>query len=182
MKKVKIILISIFVIITSACNLIMSPSEKVDSMLKKYIRNDRSLMEELNYYIEQEDLNAEQKNKYASIIKKEYASIKYTILKEEIDDNKSTVEVYISVTDLFGASNDCEEYLVEHPKEFYTDNEYDKSKFLDYKLNYMKDYTKTKDYTIYITLHKNGEIWEIDEMDSETLEKIHGIYDYTLDS
>ena len=179
MKKIfKIFSILLIVTVLSGCMGSMGPSEKTEEMLNRYIKNDQSIMDELDEYIGKQDLTEEQKERYKDIIKNEYSSIKYEIKNETIDGDAATVEVSIEVKDLYKASNVAEDYLIEHPTEFYTDGVYDASKFVDYKLGVMEKSTDTVTYTIYVNLIKKDNIWTIEELDDTTLEKIHGIYNY----
>ena len=179
MKKIFIISFTIFSILLSAgCIGLMGPSEKVDNMLSKYVKLDKTIMDELNDYIDKQELNEEEKARYKNIIKKEYSTIEYKIIKETINNNMAEVEVEITVLDLYGASKEAEDYLYENPSKFYRDGTYDSHLFIDYKLSIMEKYNETKNYTIYITLSRHDDIWYIEELDNNTLEKIHGIYNY----
>ena len=55
---------------------------------------------------------------------------------------------------------------------------YDNSKYLDYKLNRMKNETERVEYVIDYTVEKDGDVWSLNEITSTDLEKIHGIYNY----
>ena len=174
--KLFIILINLFVL--TGCIWLMGPSEKVDNMLSKYVKLDKSIISELNDYLDKQDLTTEEKTRYANIIKKEYSTIKYKIVEETIDDNFAQVMVDITVLDLYGAAKKAEDDLYSNPSKFYTDGVYDSHKFIDYKLSIMESYEKVKNYTIYITLSRHDDIWYIEELDNDTLLKIHGIYNY----
>ena len=106
--------------------------------------------------------------------------MKYDIKDEKIDDETALVTVDITVKDLYKASEEASLYLQENPQEFYTDGEYDKEKFVDYKLKAMEKAKDTVDYTIDFTLTKIKNKWVIDDLNNETLEKIHGIYNYEV--
>ena len=177
-KYIKYLLIFASIFILTGCLGLMGPSEKIEAMLDKYIKNDSSIIKELEDYLDLQELSDEEKARYEAIIKKEYAQIKYEIKNETIEDNNATVEVALSVIDLYGASTIAENYLLDNPTKFYTDGIYDTHKFIDYKLGIMEKYTETKDYTIYLNLSRHDDIWYIEEPDEETLEKIHGIYNY----
>lgn len=57
-----------------------------------------------------------------------------------------------------------------------TDNDYDESKFMNYKLSKMEKVTDKVKYTIEFTLTKvNGE-WQLDSLSNSDIEKLHGIY------
>ncbi len=178
MKFLRGMLILGAVILLNGCTINYTPSERVEDMLNRYIKNDSGIMEELDAYMEEQKLTDSQKEKYKSVIKNEYATIKYKIKDEKIDGDEAKVEAAIEVKDLYMASKKAGEYLVEHTDEFYTNGVYDKSKFIDYKLDEMAKYSETVEYTVYIDLVKKDGLWTIEQIDNATLEKIHGIYDY----
>ena len=158
----------------------MTPSDKVEALLNKYVSNDTEIMKELDSYIKEQELTDTQKEKYKDIVKNEYSTMKYDIKDEKIDDETALVTVDITVKDLYKASEEASLYLQENPQEFYTDGEYDKEKFVDYKLKAMEKAKDTVDYTIDFTLTKIKNKWVIDDLNNETLEKIHGIYNYEV--
>lgn len=135
-------------------------------------------MEELDSSLDEQKLTESQIDRYKEIIKDEYATIKYVIKNEKIDGDEAEVEVQIEVKDLYKASKKAGDYLLDHTEEFYTDGVYDESKFKDYKLKIMEESKDTVKYTLYIDLKNEDGIWTIHTLDNETLEKIHGIYDY----
>ena len=176
----KMILLTIGVLILTGCSLKMTPSDKVEALLNKYVSNDTEIMKELDSYIKEQELTDTQKEKYKDIVKNEYSTMKYDIKDEKIDDETALVTVDITVKDLYKASEEASLYLQENPQEFYTDGEYDKEKFVDYKLKAMEKTKDTVDYTIDFTLTKIKNKWVIDDLNNETLEKIHGIYNYEV--
>ncbi len=156
----------------------MTPSERVENLMNRYIKNDKEIELELDTYLAEQNLSEEQKLRYKKIILNEYATIDYKIKSENIEDDKATVEVDIRVKDLYKASKNAGTYLVDHVDEFYENDIYNEQKFIDYKLTTMEENESKKDYTIYIELTKKDGNWTIEQLDNETLEKIHGIYDY----
>lgn len=177
-KNLKFLVLFVGLILLAGCFRSMTPSEKVEDMLNRYIKNDKDIVTELDTYLKEQNLTDEQRERYKNIILDEYATIKYTIKDEKIDGNTATVEASITVKDLYKANKKAGDYLVEHAKEFYTNDIYDESKFIDYKLTTMEDFDETVSYTIYVELKKDDDIWVIQDLDNDTLEKIHGIYDY----
>lgn len=177
-KLLKIFSLFACLIFLSGC-VGMRPSERVENMLNKYVQNDQDIMKELDSYLEKQDLNDSQKSRYKDIIKDEYSNIIYEITKENIEEDRATVEVALTVKNLYAASNEAQQYLLSNPTEFYTDGVYDVSKFIDYKLSVMEDSKETIDYAITVNLSKKDNVWQITDLDEATLEKIHGIYDYT---
>lgn len=146
--------------------------------MNRYIKNDQEIMDELDSSLTEQKLSKAQISRYKEIIKDEYSTIKYTIKDETVDGDEAMVEVQLEVKDLYKASKKAGEYLLDHANEFYTDGVYDESKFKDYKLQMMEETSDTITYTIYVPLTNEDGIWTIRELDDETLEKIHGIYDY----
>lgn len=177
-KKLIIILIACSCFMLTGCLGQMTPSERVENLMNRYIKNDKDIEMELDTYMKEQNLTGEQREQYKKIVLDEYATIEYKIKDEKIEGDKATVEVDIRVKDLFKASKTAGSYLVDHVDEFYTDNVYDEHKYIDYKLDTMENTTDKKNYTIYIDLTKKDGNWVIEQIDNETLEKIHGIYDY----
>lgn len=102
----------------------------------------------------------------------------YTIENEKYDGDNANVTVKITVYDLYKAQTNASKYLNEHQDEFLTNGVYDGSKYLDYKLNEMRDIKDTISYTIVFKVIKVDGKWQVEQPDEETLEKIHGIYNY----
>lgn len=177
-KNLKFIALIVCAIIISGCWNKLTPSEKVEDMMDKYVKNDVTLLNELDSYISKQDLSNSQKERYKKIIKDEYANIKYEIKDEKIEEEYATVTVEIEVKDLYKASKTASEYLISNPEEFYDEGVYNQDRFVDYKLSKMEEETDTISYTIYFELKNDDDAWTILELDNETLEKIHGIYDY----
>ena len=177
-KSIKIIAIIAALSFLTGCIWLMGPSEKVDAMMSKYVKCDKSIMDELNGYLDKQDLNDEEKNRYREVIKREYSTIKYEIKDERIKEDLATVTVDLKVLDLYKASDEAEKYLFKNPSKFYTEGVYDSHKFIDYKLGLMEKCEDTKDYTIEITLSRHDDIWYIEELSEDVLLKIHGIYNY----
>ena len=179
MKKIllfMVVVISIFGLI--GCGGKASPTLKVEYMLNKYITNDENVMSELESYLDKQDLNKEQIERYKSIIKNEYSTMRYIIKSENIKDDKAYVEVEISVIDLYKPSKEATNYLNQFPTEFYVDGKYDQDKFIDYKLYMMEISKDTVNYDIKFSLTKKDNVWILDDLSDDILEKIHGIYDY----
>ncbi len=179
MKKwIRLSISVMLVFVLSGCFGNFTPSERVEDMFNRYIKNDEGIMSELDEYMDAQNLTDVQKARYKEIIKDEYATIKYNIKDEKIDGDEAKIEVAIEVKDLYKASKKAGDYLVEHSSEFYTDGAYDREKFVDYKLGEMEKYGETVKYTVYVDLIQKDGLWTIEQLDNETLEKIHGIYDY----
>lgn len=177
--KALIIFLGLFAL--TGCFGNFTPSERVEDMFNRYIKNDKDIMDELDDYMSLQNLNSAQQEKYKDIIKNEYATIKYDIKDEQINGDEAVVKADIEVKDLYKASKEAGKYLADNSEDFYVDGNYNRDKFIDYKLDQMQKYGETVKYTIDIDLVLKEGIWTIEQLDEETLEKIHGIYDYEND-
>lgn len=179
MRKLLVLITSLLFI--GGCAKPLTAKEAVEEHLEKYRSSSKEVMAALDEYVDAEnDLNDSQKEVYKEVLKKQYKNIKYKIVNETYTQNEALITTEITVFDLYKAQKEADEYLSEHQSEFYNENgSYDKSKFLDYKLSLMKDYTYFTDYTIDFHVVKNDkDKWEVLELSNEDLEKLHGIYKY----
>lgn len=174
MKKVLLVLI-IFLFI-GCDNIMNTPIKKTEKFLEKYQNLDDNLLNELSYKIESNELTQEQKNVYRNIMKKQYSDLIYEIKNEEIDGNKAVVKVEIEVYDYSLVNKKTDEFVNNHKEEFLTDNVIDQLKYINYKLNMMKDIDDRIKYTISLTLTKKNKNWVMDELSEDNLKKIHGLY------
>ena len=140
---------------------------------------DSKVVDQLNEFVDKEDLDDEQKKMYKEILKKEYSTLTYEIKDETYDGDRAYVKTKIKVMNLYKVQKDSLDYFEEHKEEFNDENgKYDKGKFLTYKLSRMKEATETITYEIEFKADKNGNNWEVVQLSNEDLEKIHGIYEY----
>lgn len=176
MKKILLIVLSVFLLV-GCDDLTNTPIKRVERFFDKYQRLDDDLLNELSYTTESKMLTNEQKNTYRNLMKKQYSDLVYEIKDEEKDGNIATVKVEIEVYDYSIANKKIEEYANENPKEFLnSDNTVNDEKYIDYKLNFMKDIDERVKYTISLTLTKKNKNWVMDEVSEENLQKIHGFY------
>ena len=158
----------------------MTARNRVEEFLDQYRNLSANVLGDLDEVVDAEtDLNEEQKEKYRDILKKQYSDLNYEIVNEEYDGDTAVVEAKITVYDLYKPQKDATQYLNEHSEEFYDENNnYDLSKFLDYKLDLMQKNTDTISYTINFNVEKNEDgVWQVSDVSQNDLEKIHGIYE-----
>lgn len=167
-------LLSLFAL--GGCSGSMTPTAAVTEYLDKYVTLDSSIVSQLNDFVDTEDLTDDQKVLYKEVLRRQYSSLSYEVLNEEIDDDNATVLVKITVYNLTKVQKDATEYLNNNPDEFKTDGEYDRSLFIDYKLNKMKETTDTVDYELSIDVVKEDGLWQVSQLSQDNLNKIHGIY------
>lgn len=153
----------------------------VESYLKKYRNLDSEVLVDLENIIKEENLTNEQEEKYRDILKKQYKDLTFEIVEEEYDNDVSYITVNISVYDLHKAQSDAALYLENNQEEFNDENgTYDSQKYIDYKLDRMKDTTEKVDYTIVFTVIKESDKYVVEQPTENDLMKIHGIYNYDL--
>ena len=178
MKKVIVFLLVLSLSVGCACS-ITKASDAVKEYISKYNNEDEEILVELENVINNEDLNDTQKEKYKEVMLKQYKDINYKIVSETYNKDEAIVSTKITVYDLYSIQQEAEEYKNSHKEEFIDeDGNYDKDKFLEYKLDRMKKNTKTIDYTIDFKVKKKDGTWKLENVSTEDLEKIHGIYNY----
>lgn len=156
-----------------------TPTKRVETFLNKYQTLDDEVLDSLDYVIAEETLfNSEQRDKYRDIIKTNYQKMMYKIKDEEIDGDNAIVTAEIEVIDYSKIMSEAESYRMENPEEFMTDDEHDESKFVDYRLEQLKNAKEKVKYTIELTLTKINEEWILDDLTKENEAKLNGVYSY----
>ena len=179
-KSITLLLVIVISVFIFGCSFNLSPRERVEELLNKYIKNDREIMKELNIYIKKQELNEYQKELYKEVILDEYSNLKYEIKRESIKKDKAEVKVRLKVKDLYKIENESIKYLYDHPKEFLTEGKFNQNKFLNYKLNQMKERNDLINYIVKFKLTRKNDVWFINKLSDETIKKIHGMYEYEL--
>lgn len=167
-------------LLTTACSLGLgnTPTSAIERVLSMYNTNDEEIVIELDDYVNDSDLTDEQSKQYKNIYLKQFKDMKYEIKEEKIDGDTATVTAQITVYDYYNAEKEANDYLANNPDELKTDDVYDESLFTDYKLKKLKEVNDTVDYTIDFTLTKVDNEWVVNDLTTEQLEKIHGVYAY----
>ena len=179
MKKIiMMIMCSLFLFGCSCSD--MGAKNAVTDYLSQYNNLSEDVLDDLEEMVAKEDLNSEQKDKYKSIIKKQYQDMKFEIIDEKYNGDDATITVKITVYDLYKAQKEASSYMKDNIEEFYSDDLYDNSAYVDYKLDLMKKTNETTMYTIDFHLTKNNHKWKIVQPSDSDLEKIHGIYNYEI--
>ncbi len=178
-KSILFIVLLSFLFLITGCMGNKTAKEAVSDYLEMYVTLDSKVVDQLNEFVENEDLTEEQKLVYKDILKKQYSTMTYNFLSETYDGDTAYIKTKINVRDLYKVQKEALNYFNEHKDEFNDENgSYDKSLFLDYKLNEMKNATYTNSYEIEFKVIKNGNNYEVSQLANEDLEKIHGIYNY----
>ena len=161
----KILIIILFFIILTGCELNNNPTSKVEELLGNY----QGLNKSINYnYIElskEAGLNQELIDKYESLLKKQYRNMVYEIKEEKIDGNKATVTTEIEVIDY--------KSIIDK----YTNKDEKTSETHEQIINELNNETDKITYTIDFSLIKNKEgNWKLEKLTTEEEKKLLGIY------
>lgn len=177
MKKI-IMLISILFLLAGCTIGSNTAKSAIDDYLNGYRNLSTEVLTDMEKVIENENLTDDQKDVYREILKKQYRDLKYEIISEAYDGDNAVVSTKITVYDYYKAQKEAADYLKNNINEFYTNGTYDNKKYMDYKLNKMKNTTDTVDYTIDFNVVREADLWKLKEISSTDLAKIHGIYNY----
>ena len=180
MKKILLVIVATFLLVGCMDS---KASDAVENYLNQYRNLSDNVITDLDEITADQNLSENQKGTYTDIMKKQYQDLQYEIVEEEYDGDKAIVTAKITVYDLYKVQQDADNYMNNNMEEFYDDNDvYDNDKYLEYKLKQMKDNTETVSYTITFNVVKEDNKWVVVQPDEETLEKIHGIYNYELEN
>ena len=181
MKKFKLLFLGflVFLFTGCGCEIKNDAGKAVQDYLNLYIKQDQMVLSQLDDYILGEELSETQKTTYRSILIKQYENMEYEILGEDYEGDNATVSAKITVYDLYRVQKDTEEYLANNHNEFIDETgNYDKTIYLDYKLDKMEKNTDLVDFTIDFYVIKSDNVWIVQQPSALVLEKIHGIYNY----
>lgn len=178
LKKIIILLLLLFSV---GCTNTNTATSQVKMYLDSYKNLDIKVLDDLEKQVEMEDLTENQKSTYREIIKKQYKDLSYTIEKEDVKKDYIYVTAKIKVYDLYKAQSDSSSYLADNMNKFYDKNgKYNSKKYMDYKLDQMKNMNDKVEYTLVFTVAKEDGKYIILQPSEVDLEKIHGIYSYDI--
>lgn len=179
MKKIVIVILTIICFLLTACSLESSSRDAVKDYFSLYHKKDSVVIEQLDNFLELQELTDEQKKVYKDVLERQYENILYEIKNETSEGDTSYFEVKITVLDLYKVQQDAKEYAEKHPDEFRdSQGKYDENKFIDYKLEKMKETNDITTYDIILKVIKDDTGYRVEQLSNEDLEKIHGIYNY----
>lgn len=179
MKKILLILFCI-VYITGCANLMNTPTKKVEYLLSKYQKNDEEVLKQLSDTLLSDTiLEDNQKERYNSIMKRQYSNLTYKVKNEAIDGKTAVVEVEIEVYDYAKSIKEIEDKLLENSDQYKDDTgEINTILYNDDKLSSLENTNDRITYTINFTLSKVDEEWIVDDLTEAERMKIHGLYAY----
>ena len=184
MKKVyKVLLVVGICLVLAGCGCMKKTAKgAVQDYLNQYKNLSSNVISSMDDVVNDENLTDSQKEKYRDILKRQYQDLKYEITSEKYDGDNATVEVKITVYDLYKVQKDANNYLTNSGDEFKENGVYSNDLFMNYKLDKMKKVTDTVEYniTFNVTKDDNGN-YKVNDLSNSDLEKIHGVYNYDND-
>ncbi len=178
MKKILLVLCAVLLFTGCSCSMNDSkPEDAVETFFEKYRAKDDDVITQLIDTIKNEDLNDDSKEKYQDLMEKQYDSFAYVIkdIKEENDEATATVE--LTVLDYRSAILKAEEELKSNPEKFNNDEgNFSDEKYMDYKIKLMQEVKDTTTHTIELSLTKENGMWKVNQLSSDDISKLHGLY------
>lgn len=185
MKKLFLIFAFLLIVVGCSCDLNMNtPTKKTEEFLMRYKELDEGVLSDLELSSEASGLTTtEHKNKYIDIMKRQYQDMTYEVTGENIDGDTASVDVKIKVYDLYKARKNAESYIDDNETDFTLDESgsRDVEKVNEYLLDELYKTDEYVEYTITIDLIKEDNKWVVEDLDTETKEKLHGTYNYEND-
>lgn len=184
MKKVyKLLLVVGICLVLAGCGCMKKTAKgAVQDYLNQYKNLSSNVISSMDDVVNDENLTDSQKEKYRDILKRQYQDLKYEIVNEKYDGDNATVEVKITVYDLYKVQKDANNYLTNSGDEFKENGVYSNDLFMNYKLDKMKKVTDTVEYNIIFNVTKDDKgNYKVNDLSNSDLEKIHGVYNYDND-
>lgn len=177
-KQILVVFCAILLLTGCSCSINDNkPEEAVETFFEKYRAKDDDIITQLKETIENEDLTDDAKEKYQALMEKQYDQFAYVIKDVKENDNTATVTTEITVLNYRSAILEAEEELKNNPEKF-NDEEgnFSEEKYMDYKIEKMQEVTDTTTHTIDLSLTKEAGMWKVDQLSSEDISKLHGLY------
>lgn len=179
MKRFVFVLVAIVLFMTGCALMADTPSNAVKEYLNRYRDNDTVVVNELNEYLDTEDMDDDTKEEYRKVYLRQYSNLKYDIKDETINGDEATVEVKITVFDYYKTNTLSGDYYTANSQDFLDENgDLDLTKYVSYKIDKLVETTDTVDYTLTINLAKVDGSWEVQPLSLDDLYKLHGTYEY----
>lgn len=166
----KILAVFVFLVLLVGCSLANTPTSKVEELLTKYQTLDKDIKTGIDEVIDEEVLTSKQKDRYRSLIEKQYKGLTYQVKNERIDGDRATITTEIEVLDYKKAVNDAVskyQNRTDYTVEEYNNSKLDALEKIKDKVKYIIDFEVIKD--------KNGN-WKLSSLSNETIKKIQGMY------
>lgn len=181
MKKLMLVFFLSSIFLFGCQSTLNTPTGIVENFFSRYQKLDKTILSDLDKIVKKDkNMNKQEKDKYKTIMEKQYQNLSYKIKDEKVDKNKAVVDVEIEVLDYANAIYKARKYYFEHPKEFNYSIENNSientTNYIDYKLNKLEEVKEKNKYELTITLTKENGLWNIDNISDIDRMKIHGLY------
>lgn len=178
MKKILVVLCAVLLFVGCSCSINdKTPEDAIDTFFEKYRAKDNDVITQLKDTIENEDLNDDAKAKYQKLMEKQYDQLAYVVKDVTEDGDAATATVELTVLNYKSAVLEAEADLESNPEQFNDDkNAFSNEKYMDYKIEKMSKITDTTTHTIDLSLTKENGMWKVNELSSDDISKIHGLY------
>lgn len=178
MKKILVVLCALLLFTGCSCSMNDNkPDEAVETFFEKYRAKDDDIITQLKDTIENEDLTDKSKEKYEELMEKQYDQFAYVIKDTKEEENEATVTVELTVLNYRSAILQAEEELKSNPEKFNNDDgKFSEEKYTDYKIEKMDEVTDTTTHTIELSLTKENGMWKVNQLSSDDISKLHGLY------
>lgn len=183
MRKILLVGLSIFFFVTGCSyegTMLNTPTKKVEMFFSNYQTLNQDVMDDLDKVVDEEErFNTKQREIYRELMKKHYQAIQYDVKDERINGDEAEVRTEIEVIDYSKILKNTDRYLQEHRDKFLDEKgQYDETKYMDYRLEQLKEAKETVKYDMTFDLTKKDKEWQMDPLTTEQEQKIHGMYDY----
>ncbi len=183
MRKILLVGLSILFFVTGCSyegTMLNTPTKKVEMFFSNYQTLNQDVMDDLDKVVDEEErFNTKQREIYRELMKKHYQAIQYDVKDERINGDEAEVRTEIEVIDYSKILKNTDRYLQEHRDKFLDEKgQYDETKYMDYRLEQLKEAKETVKYDMTFYLTKKDKEWQMDPLTTEQEQKIHGMYDY----
>ena len=178
MKKILYVFLAVM-LLTGCGEISNTPTKQVEGFFNQYQTLDQDVLNDLDQIISKEEkFDETSKEKYRDVIKKQYKNMTYYVKEEKVDGDTAIVTVEITVYDFASVMAESEDYKNNHAEEFNDENgDFSNSKYVDYVIEQLDKTTERIKYTLDLSLTKIDDKWKLDGLDSDTEDKILGIYE-----
>lgn len=177
MEKILLGVLGVFLLSGCGIQMASSPTKEVETLLGKYQSSNKTIIEQLDASIANENMTKTQQEDYRELMMKQYNNLTYDIKDEIIDGNNAIVTTEITVYDYGKAIKEVNAYVDANTSDFQDPSGALSSQlYTGYKLTKLKEVTDRIQYTINFNLTKTNDSWTVDQLNETELQKIHGIY------
>lgn len=177
-KKILVVLCAILLFTGCSCSMNDNkPEEAVETFYERYRAKDDNIITQLKETIQNEDLTDENKKAYQDLMEKQYDQFAYVIKDVNVKDDTATVTTEVTVLNYRSAVLKAEEELKKNPEKFNDDDgNFSDEKYMDYKIDKMQEVNDTTTHTIDLSLTKEAGMWKVEQLSSDDISKLHGLY------